>query len=115
MHAAGLALGSRPAQRAHRPDCRGRRRVRLAGESRRGDAATDAPGALAAAAEGQREELADLLEATAGGGLADQPRLALADAVTGAMLTLTDLPGCTAPRTADSGPAAAARRSAPTT
>ncbi|MDP9428953.1 MAG: HNH endonuclease, partial [Actinomycetota bacterium] len=30
---------------------------------------------------------------TAGGGLADRPRLVLTDAVTGALLTLTDLPG----------------------
>ncbi|WP_209307741.1 HNH endonuclease signature motif containing protein, partial [Geodermatophilus sp. DF01_2] len=31
--------------------------------------------------------------ATAGGGLADRPRIVLADAVTGAFRTLTDLPG----------------------
>jgi uncharacterized protein DUF222 len=57
------------------------------------DAATDALGALAAAADAQREQLAALLDTTAGGGLADRPRIALTDAVSGALLTLTDLPG----------------------
>ncbi|WP_245887756.1 HNH endonuclease signature motif containing protein [Geodermatophilus tzadiensis] len=55
-------------------------------------AARDALSALAAAGEAQRAELAALLAATAGGGLADRPRLALTDAVTGALRTLTDLP-----------------------
>jgi hypothetical protein len=54
------------------------------------DAASGALGALAAATDAQ---LAALLDATAGGGLADRPRLALTDAVSGALLTLTDLPG----------------------
>jgi hypothetical protein len=57
------------------------------------DAAPDALAALAAAADTQREELADLLAATAGGGPADRPRIAVTGAVSGALLTLTDLPG----------------------
>ena len=64
-----------------------------AGPAGRVDAATDALGALAAAADAHRERLADLLDSTAGGGLADRPRLALTDAVSGALLILTDLPG----------------------
>ncbi|MGY1699973.1 DUF222 domain-containing protein [Geodermatophilus sp. SYSU D00766] len=56
-------------------------------------AAPDALSALAAATDQTRADLADLLARTAGGGLADRPRLALTDAVTGALLTLTDLPG----------------------
>ncbi|MGY1700335.1 DUF222 domain-containing protein [Geodermatophilus sp. SYSU D00766] len=56
-------------------------------------AAPDALSALAAAADQARADLADLLARTAGGGLADRPRLALTDAVTGALLALTDLPG----------------------
>ncbi|MGY1693794.1 DUF222 domain-containing protein [Geodermatophilus sp. SYSU D00814] len=55
-------------------------------------AAPDALTALAAADQA-RADLADLLARTAGGGLADRPRLALTDAVTGALLALTDLPG----------------------
>jgi hypothetical protein len=39
--------------------------------------------------------IGDLLAATAGGGLADRPRLALTDALSGALLALTDLPGLT--------------------
>jgi hypothetical protein len=57
------------------------------------DAATDALGALAAAAEAERAALADLLRSTGGGGLADRPRLALTDAASGALVGLTDLPG----------------------
>jgi hypothetical protein len=56
-------------------------------------AAPDALAALAAAADAQREQLAALLQATAGGGLADRPRIAVTDATTGALLALTDLPG----------------------
>ncbi len=40
----------------------------------------------------QRAQLSALLSATGGGGLADRPRIALTDAVTGALLALTDLP-----------------------
>jgi hypothetical protein len=56
-------------------------------------AAGDALAALRAATEAQREELAQLLAATAGGGLTDRPRIALTDALSGALVTLTDLPG----------------------
>jgi hypothetical protein len=55
-------------------------------------AAPDAMAALTAATDDARDTLATLLRATAGGGLADRPRLALTDAVTGALLALTDLP-----------------------
>jgi hypothetical protein len=91
-----------------------RHRMVAGGRPRTGrvDATDDAIAALAAAADAQREDLAALLAATAGGGLADRPRLVLADAVTGAFRTLTDLPG---PRTAAGLPAAARRRPAPMT
>ncbi|SHF87769.1 protein of unknown function [Geodermatophilus nigrescens] len=55
-------------------------------------AAPDALSALAAATDDARLDLADLLDRTAGGGLADRPRIAVTDALTGALLTLTDLP-----------------------
>ncbi|MGY1780213.1 DUF222 domain-containing protein [Geodermatophilus sp. SYSU D01036] len=55
-------------------------------------AAPDALTALGAATQSGREALAGLLRRTAGGGLADRPRLVLTDALTGALLTLTDLP-----------------------
>ncbi|WP_448618931.1 HNH endonuclease signature motif containing protein [Geodermatophilus sp. URMC 65] len=94
VHTARIALGHafrsvRTAQQATAADETAWR----AGPAGRADAATDALGALAAAADAQREQLADLLDTTAGGGLADRPRLALTDAVSGALLTLTDLPG----------------------
>ncbi|RBY82029.1 HNH endonuclease [Geodermatophilus sp. TF02-6] len=94
VHAARMALGHarrsvRTAQQAEAGD-EAAWRASPAGQV---DAATDALGALAAAADTQREDLADLLTATAGGGLADRPRIVLADAVTGAMLALTELPG----------------------
>ncbi|MGY1713224.1 HNH endonuclease signature motif containing protein, partial [Geodermatophilus sp. SYSU D01106] len=56
-------------------------------------AAADALDALAAATDDARMDLADLLDRTAGGGLADRPRIAVTHALTGALLTLTDLPG----------------------
>jgi hypothetical protein len=56
-------------------------------------AADDALAALRVATDAQREELARLLAATAGGGLADRPRIALTDALSGALVALTDLPG----------------------
>ncbi|MFW3169424.1 DUF222 domain-containing protein [Geodermatophilus sp. CPCC 206100] len=109
VHAAAQALG------------RARRLVRIAqaadvadettwraGPHGRIDAAPDALTALAAATTTQRDQLADLLTATAGGGLADRPRLALTDALTGALRALTDLP--TLQRTASCG-APACRRS----
>ncbi|WP_217644736.1 DUF222 domain-containing protein [Geodermatophilus amargosae] len=55
-------------------------------------AAPDALAALAAATDQARESLADLLGRTAGGGLADRPWIVLTDAVTGALLALTDPP-----------------------
>ncbi|WP_281248040.1 HNH endonuclease signature motif containing protein [Geodermatophilus nigrescens] len=56
-------------------------------------AAADALGALATATGDARADLADLLDRTAGGGLADRPRIAVTHALTGALLALTDLPG----------------------
>ncbi|NEM06272.1 HNH endonuclease signature motif containing protein, partial [Geodermatophilus normandii] len=55
-------------------------------------AAPDALAALAAATDQAWESLADLLGRTAGGGLADRPRIVVTDAVTGALLALTDPP-----------------------
>ncbi|WP_246065878.1 HNH endonuclease signature motif containing protein [Geodermatophilus aquaeductus] len=55
-------------------------------------AAPDALTALAAATDQARQALAGLLATTGGGGLADRPRLVLTDALTGALLALTDLP-----------------------
>ncbi|WP_336027544.1 HNH endonuclease signature motif containing protein [Geodermatophilus sp. FMUSA9-8] len=55
-------------------------------------AAADAITALTAATDDARLDLADLLGRTAGGGLADRPRVAVTDALTGALLALTDLP-----------------------
>ena len=49
--------------------------------------------ALGSAADVQRQWLADLLAATGGGGLVERPRIALTDALSGALLALTDLPG----------------------
>ncbi|MGY1593493.1 DUF222 domain-containing protein [Geodermatophilus sp. SYSU D00708] len=56
------------------------------------DAAADALAALTVAAEADQQSLTDLLARTAGGGLADRPRIALVDALTGALVSLTDLP-----------------------
>ena len=63
-----------------------------AGPTGRVTAAEDAVGALRAATDAQREQLADLLATTGGGGLADRPRIALTHALSGALLALTDLP-----------------------
>ncbi len=62
------------------------------GPAGRVTAAQDALQALAAAADADRDALCDLVSRTAGGGLADRPRLALVDALTGALVSLTDLP-----------------------
>ncbi|SDF15193.1 protein of unknown function [Blastococcus fimeti] len=56
----------------------------------RASAAGDALPALRAAGAGHRAALALLLEATAGGGLAERPRIAVVDALSGALLALTD-------------------------
>jgi hypothetical protein len=94
VHAARLALGH--AQRSVRTAVKAAAAAEAAwreSPAGRVDAADDALGALAAAADVQRAKLADLLAATAGGGLADRPRIVLTDAITGAMRALTDLPG----------------------
>jgi hypothetical protein len=57
---------------------------------------TDARDALSAlwwATDVQREWLTDLLASTGGGELAERPRIALTDALSGTLLALTDLPG----------------------
>ncbi|MGY1651826.1 DUF222 domain-containing protein [Geodermatophilus sp. SYSU D01119] len=71
-------------------------------------AAADALDALAAATDDTRLDLADLLDRTTGGGLADRPRIAVTDALTGALLALTDLPELR--RTARAGTGLAAPR-----
>lgn len=53
-------------------------------------AAPDVLQALAHASREQRAALARLLDATGGGGLVDRPRIAVTDALTGALLALTD-------------------------
>nr|WP_157936759.1 HNH endonuclease signature motif containing protein [Geodermatophilus chilensis] len=94
LHAARMALGhaSRSVRTAVKADA-ATEAVWAASPAGQVNTAPDALGALAAAADAQREQLADLLDRTAGGGLADRPRIALTDAVTGALLPLTDLPG----------------------
>ncbi|MGY1616858.1 HNH endonuclease [Geodermatophilus sp. SYSU D00691] len=57
------------------------------------DASTAALAALRAAADADRAALADLLRRSSGGGLADRPRIALVDALSGVLVSLTDLPG----------------------
>jgi hypothetical protein len=57
------------------------------------DAAEDAMTALCVANAADRRTLHDLLIRTAGGGLAERPRIALVDALSGALVSLTDLPG----------------------
>lgn len=56
----------------------------------RASAAADAIEALRLLGDEQRADVAGLLEATAGGGLAERPRIAVVDALTGALLALTD-------------------------
>jgi hypothetical protein len=56
-------------------------------------AARTAIEALAAATVEQRAALAELLTQTGGGGLAERPRIALTDALSGTLLALSDLPG----------------------
>jgi hypothetical protein len=63
-----------------------------AGPGGRMSAATDALDALSACTSEQLRALNGLLDRPPGGGLADRPRLALTDALTGALLALTDLP-----------------------
>ena len=108
-HAARRALGAaermvRTAQRADAAD----EAAWQASTAGRVTAAEDALAALAAAADTQRTELAALLTATGGGGLADRPRIAVTDATTGALLALTDLPGLR--RTGSCGRRACRRR-----
>lgn len=61
-----------------------------AGAAGRLTAAEDTISGLAALSAPRRAQLADLLDATGGGGLVDRPRIAVTDALTGALLALTD-------------------------
>jgi hypothetical protein len=56
------------------------------------DDADDALAVLRACTGAQRARLGALLSATGGGGLAERPRIVLTDALSGALLALTDLP-----------------------
>ncbi|RZU32807.1 hypothetical protein BKA19_2516 [Blastococcus saxobsidens] len=60
------------------------------GPAGRIDGASSDLAALADLSADQRAELASLLDRTAGGTLADRPRIAVADQLTGALLALTD-------------------------
>lgn len=64
-----------------------------AGHGGRLTGAEDALAALRSATDTQRELLINLLTMTGGGGLVERPRIALTDALSGALLALTDLPG----------------------
>ena len=55
--------------------------------------AEDAIAALRAATGAHRDLLVDLLAKAGGGGLAERPRIALTDALSGALVALSDLPG----------------------
>jgi len=74
----------------------------------RASAAADSIAALEAAGAEQRAMLARLLDATAGGALAERPRIAVVDALSGALLALTDSRELR--RTATCGRPACARR-----
>ncbi|MDK3255952.1 HNH endonuclease signature motif containing protein [Blastococcus capsensis] len=100
VEAAGLAV-----LRAQQELSRARRLVRTAATADAADeadwqagpggrltGAEDSLAALRSASETHRAWLADLLESTGGGGLADRPRIALTDALSGTLLALTDLP-----------------------
>ena len=56
------------------------------------EAGDDALAVLRACTGAQRARLGELLSATGGGGLAERPRIVLTDALSGALLALTDLP-----------------------
>ncbi|MGY1840367.1 MULTISPECIES: DUF222 domain-containing protein [unclassified Modestobacter] len=90
LRAAGEALGS--ARRAVADACRADAVDERSWRTGSIDAADDALAALDAAAAEQRAVLTELLTRTGGGGLADRPRLVLADALSGTFLALTGLP-----------------------
>ena len=66
-------------------------------------AAEDAISALAQLSAERRAALAELLDATGGGGLVDRPRIAVTDALSGALLALTDARGLRAAAAAGRG------------
>jgi len=61
-------------------------------EAGRFTAADDALAVLRQCSDAQRQQLAEMLIATNGGGLLERPQIALTDALTGALLALTALP-----------------------
>jgi hypothetical protein len=85
----GLARARRAVEFARMADAADEDSFEQAPEARM-TAAPDAIAALAQASTAQRAALRDLLERTGGGGLVDRPRLAVTDALTGALLALTD-------------------------
>ena len=85
----GLARARRAVETAERADAADED-SRDQSPAARMTAAPDAVAALAHASTAQRAALRDLLERTAGGGLVDRPRIAVTDALTGALLALTD-------------------------
>ncbi|NEK84500.1 HNH endonuclease [Blastococcus saxobsidens] len=93
-------------ERAHRALARAERAVRTAAVADTADEdawragpggrvadAADSIAGLRAVGAAQRDLIAELLSTTGGGGLAERPRIALTDALTGALVALTDLPG----------------------
>jgi hypothetical protein len=85
----GLARARRAVEFARMADAADEDSWEQAPEARM-TAAPDAIAALTQASTAQRAALRDLLERTGGGGLVDRPRIAVTDALTGALLALTD-------------------------
>jgi hypothetical protein len=86
----GLARARRAVEAAERADAADENSWERQATAARMTAAPDAVAALAHASTAQRESLRELLERTGGGGLVDRPRIAVTDALTGALLALTD-------------------------
>jgi hypothetical protein len=85
----GLARARRAVEAAERADAADEE-SREQEPAARMTAAPDVLAALAHASAEQRAALRRLLERTGGGGLVDRPRIAVTDALTGALLALTD-------------------------
>jgi hypothetical protein len=86
-----LGRARRAVAGAERADALDERAWQL-GPAGRAGTARNALEALAGATAAQRAAVADLLNATGGGGLVDRPRIAVVDELTGALLALTDAP-----------------------
>ena len=85
----GLARARRAVEAAERADAADED-LEQQEPAARMNAAPDVVAALAHASTEQRAALRHLLERTGGGGLVDRPRIAVTDALTGALLALTD-------------------------